>query len=102
MRSRAADSWTMTRIGDALGVSQRQAAKVLWVAHKTIQRDLAQSAPKSGAQSATNTPETKARRAAVAAKASSKGVTDGSAALLNDPADHGWPPLFLTRRIFVR
>jgi predicted DNA-binding protein (UPF0251 family) len=47
MRSRAADSWTMTRIGDALGVSQRQAAKVLWVAHKTIQRDLAQSAPKS-------------------------------------------------------
>jgi hypothetical protein len=25
-----------------------------------------------------------------------------SAALLNDPADHGWPPEFLTRRIFVR
>jgi helix-turn-helix, Psq domain len=45
------------------GMSQRQAAKVLGVSHTTVQADVADNLPKSGKQSATGKPETKARRA---------------------------------------
>jgi N6-adenosine-specific RNA methylase IME4/predicted transcriptional regulator len=63
------------------GMSQRAVARVLGVDHATIQRDLARNAPKSGAECATqapttNSPATKARRAAVAEKAAAAGVTE--------------------------
>src|SRR5262249_14544327 len=58
------------------GLSQREAARLLGVNHKTIQRDVAHNAPKSGAKSAaTNKPATRARRAAIAENAAAAGVT---------------------------
>jgi len=44
------------------GMSQRQAAKVLGVDHKTIRRDVGKSAPESGAKSPTTKAERRAER----------------------------------------
>jgi N6-adenosine-specific RNA methylase IME4 len=53
------------------GVSQRKAAKILGVDHKTIQNDLANKSPKSGEKVAT---AVKAKRAKIAAGSAAKGI----------------------------
>jgi hypothetical protein len=55
------------------GMSRRQAAKVLGVNVSTVSRDLSQDATGSVAKSNTGSAKTKAHRAAVSARASSKG-----------------------------
>jgi N6-adenosine-specific RNA methylase IME4 len=57
------------------GLSQRAAAKVLGVNHKTIQNDVANKSPKNGDKVATGSAATKAHRAATTARAASGGVT---------------------------
>jgi hypothetical protein len=60
------------------GMSQRQAAKELGVDHKTVQRDLAQSAPQDGEKRATKA-ERRAQREIVFAARSSGTNREGKA-----------------------
>jgi N6-adenosine-specific RNA methylase IME4 len=57
------------------GLSQRQAAKLLGVNHKTIQNDVANKSPKSGEQSATHGKAKIAKWEGIAAAAGADGVT---------------------------
>jgi N6-adenosine-specific RNA methylase IME4 len=63
----AARRETATKLIEA-GMSQRQAAKVLGVDHKTVQRDLAQDAPPSGEKRATKAERRAERELELASK----------------------------------